>query len=95
VSFEDEGRERGRFEVPKANIQNFMNPIDIIAEYYDPASKAYKILIRHGKQVAQKALGIAENNAALRPDKRFLENAAIWRKKWSENIGFQPGKINA
>ena len=67
-----------------------MNPRDIIAEYYNPNSKAFEILIRHGKQLAQKALSIAENNTALKPDKDFLENAAIWRKKWSGNIGFQP-----
>ncbi len=54
-----------------------MNPIDIITEYYNPNSKAFKILIRHGKQVAQKALSIAENNAALQPDREFLENAAM------------------
>ncbi len=63
--------------MPKTNIQNFMKPIDIIAEYYDPDSKAFEILIRHGKQVAQKALRIAENNPALQSDKCFLENAAL------------------
>ena len=54
-----------------------MNPTDIIAEYYDPESKAFEILIRHGMQVAQKALRIAENNAALKANKSFLENAAM------------------
>ena len=54
-----------------------MNPLDIIAEYYDPASKAFEILMRHGRQVAHKALSIAQNNAALQPDKDFLENAAM------------------
>jgi uncharacterized protein len=54
-----------------------MNPIDIIAEYFDPASKAFETLIQHGKQVAQKALACAEKVAALKPDKRFLEDAAM------------------
>lgn len=54
-----------------------MNPIDIIAEYYDPTSKAFETLIQHGKQVAQKALACAEKVAALKPDKRFLEDAAM------------------
>ena len=54
-----------------------MNPINIIAEYYTPDSKAFEILIRHGKQVAQKALRIAENNPALQSNKSFLENAAM------------------
>jgi uncharacterized protein len=54
-----------------------MNPIDIIAEYYDPSSKTFELLIRHGKQVAQKALAIAENVASLQPDKDFLQKAAM------------------
>lgn len=31
-------------------ITERMNPLDIIAEYYDPNSKAFEILIRHGMQ---------------------------------------------
>ena len=54
-----------------------MNPLDIIAEYYDPNSKAFDILIRHGRQVAQKALVIAENVSSLKPDQGFIENAAM------------------
>ena len=54
-----------------------MNPLDIIAEYYDPNSKTFETLIQHGKQVAQKALACAEKVAALKPDKDFLENAAM------------------
>ena len=54
-----------------------MNPLDIIAEYYDPKSKAFDILIRHGRQVAQKALEIAERASSLNPDKNFIESAAI------------------
>lgn len=54
-----------------------MNPIDIIAEYYDPTSKAFEILVQHGKQVAQKALICAEKVAALKPNKDFLEKAAM------------------
>ncbi len=54
-----------------------MNPLDIIAEYYDPTSKAFETLIQHGKQVAQKALTCAAKVAALKPDNVFLENAAM------------------
>jgi len=54
-----------------------MNPLDIIAEYYDPSSKAFEILIQHGKQVAQKALNIAHNVPHIRPDPEFLKKAAM------------------
>jgi uncharacterized protein len=54
-----------------------MNPIEIIAEYYAPTSKAFETLIQHGKQVAQKALACAGKVAALKPDHVFLENAAM------------------
>ena len=54
-----------------------MNPLDIISEYYKPSSKAFEILVRHGKQVAQKALNIANNVPDLRPNQEFIENAAM------------------
>jgi uncharacterized protein len=54
-----------------------MNALDIIVEYYDPKSKAFEILIRHGRQVAQKALDIAQRVSSLNPDKSFIENAAM------------------
>ena len=31
-----------------------MNPIDFLAQYYDLRSKAFKILLEHGKQVAKR-----------------------------------------
>jgi len=34
--------------------QPVVNPIEIIAEFYGPGSMAYKLLLRHGRQVAQK-----------------------------------------
>ena len=54
-----------------------MNPVDIIAEYYDPSSKAFEILVRHGKQVAQKALTCAQKVSALQPEMNFPEKAAM------------------
>jgi uncharacterized protein len=53
-----------------------MNPIDIITRYYEQNSRAYEILIRHGRQVANKALEIADRVAHLKPDLRFIEEAA-------------------
>jgi uncharacterized protein len=53
-----------------------MNPIKIITQYYETDSKAYNILIKHGRQVAHKALEIADRVAHLKPDQTFLEQAA-------------------
>lgn len=54
-----------------------MNPIDILAEYYKPGSKAFNILVAHGEQVARKALAAAERACHLKPDLEFIENAAM------------------
>lgn len=54
-----------------------MNPIDIIQKYYDPDSKAYLFLIRHGRLVAKKALEIADRVRHLNPDITFIEEAAL------------------
>ncbi|UCH22354.1 MAG: HD domain-containing protein [Deltaproteobacteria bacterium] len=53
-----------------------MNPIEIITRYYEKDSRAYKILITHGRQVADKALEIAGRVAHLKSDLRFIEEAA-------------------
>ena len=53
-----------------------MNPIEIITRYYETDSRAYNILIKHGCQVADKALEIADRVAHLKPDLTFLEQAA-------------------
>jgi len=54
-----------------------MNPLGILAEYYDRNSKAFKILVEHGKQVADKAFQAAGRIADLKPDLEFIENAAM------------------
>jgi uncharacterized protein len=54
-----------------------MNPIDILAEYYDPQSRAFEILVEHGKQVARKAVKAAQNVCDLKPDFAFIETAAM------------------
>ena len=54
-----------------------MNPIEIINQYYERDSRAYKILITHGRQVAKRALEIAGRLAHLEPDRVFLEQAAL------------------
>lgn len=54
-----------------------MNPIEIISEFYSPGSMAFEILVRHGSQVAGKALHIAERLTDLNPDRAFIEQAAM------------------
>ena len=53
-----------------------MEPIEIITRYYEQDSKAYNILIKHGRQVANKALAIANRLAHLKPDQTFLKQAS-------------------
>jgi uncharacterized protein len=54
-----------------------MNPIDIIAEFYDRDSTTYKLLIQHGRQVAQKALDIAKRMPHINLDRKFIKEAAV------------------
>jgi uncharacterized protein len=53
-----------------------MDPIEIITRYYETDSKAYNILIKHGRQVANKALEIADRVAHLNPNLLFIEESA-------------------
>lgn len=54
-----------------------MNPIDIIAEFYAPGSKSYQILIKHGQQVANKAINVAKSVPHLKPNLNFIKEAAM------------------
>jgi len=54
-----------------------MDPIDILAKFYDPRSKTFEILVQHGQQVAQKALSAAGKVAHLQPDLDFIRKAAM------------------
>ncbi len=54
-----------------------MDPIEILERYYDPNSKAFKILVAHGRQVAGKALALAQRVPGLTPDPAFIEAAAM------------------
>ena len=54
-----------------------MNPIELLEQYYDSNSKTYKILVEHGKQVAQKALAAAQRVPELKPDLEFINTAAM------------------
>lgn len=54
-----------------------MEPENILKQFYDSSSKTYEILIRHGKNVANKALQAAEKVAELNPDIEFIKQAAM------------------
>lgn len=54
-----------------------MNSIDLLAQYYDPQSRTFNILVEHGKQVAQKALAAARKVPELKPDLEFINTAAM------------------
>ncbi len=54
-----------------------MNAIELLEEYYDSNSKAFEILVAHGKQVANKALAAAGRVPELKPDLDFIETAAM------------------
>lgn len=49
----------------------------MIEKYYEPDSKAYRFLIHHCKLVASKALQVAERIKELKPNTKFLEEAAM------------------
>ena len=53
-----------------------MNSIELIERYYDKNSRAYQILVAHGRKVADKARAAAEQVPALKPDLDFIEAAA-------------------
>jgi uncharacterized protein len=54
-----------------------MKPLELLAEFYDTNSRAFKILVAHGRQVTQKARAAAATVAALKPDLEFIETAAM------------------
>ena len=54
-----------------------MEPIKLLEQYYDSNSKAFKILVEHGRQVADKAREAAKNVSRLKPDLEFIETAAM------------------
>jgi uncharacterized protein len=54
-----------------------MNPIELLKQYYHSNSKALKILVEHGRQVAKKARLAAKKVHRLKPDLEFIEAAAM------------------
>jgi putative nucleotidyltransferase with HDIG domain len=54
-----------------------MNPADIIANYYDVGSDAYRILMAHSRDVTDKALAIARAHPEMNLDTDFIREAAM------------------
>ena len=54
-----------------------MNPLEIIAKFYEPGSKSHRILVKHGRQVANKAIDIAKKVPNLKPNLNFINEAAM------------------
>jgi uncharacterized protein len=56
---------------------NAIDPLRILRAYYPPGSVTYAILVRHGEQVAAKALAVADHLESVTVDKTFLHEAAM------------------
>ena len=54
-----------------------MDPVEIIGRHYAPASKSHRILLEHGRLVAEKALAAAARVPHLAPDLAFVKSAAL------------------
>ena len=54
-----------------------MNPIEIIQKYYPIESEAYKILVKHSRDVADKAILIGRMHPEMGLDLQFVEEAAM------------------
>ena len=54
-----------------------MNSLEIIAEFYEPGSESFQILVKHGQQVANKAIDVAKRVPHLKPNLNFINEAAL------------------
>lgn len=54
-----------------------MNLLDIIATYYPVESDGYRILVKHSRSVADKALSLARLHPEMNLDLPFIEEAAM------------------
>ena len=54
-----------------------MDPLRLIGSYYRPGSRVHDLLVSHSRSVARKALAVADRVPHLRPDRRFLWEAAM------------------
>jgi len=59
------------------NIESKINPFKIIEKYYTADTELYYILVKHSKQVRDKALKIAANHPELKLDIGFIAEASM------------------
>ena len=55
-----------------------MDPVNIISQYYEYSTRAYEIMIQHGRKVAQKAVAVSRKVINLSPDINFIIEAAMF-----------------
>lgn len=55
-----------------------MNPLDIIHKYYPEDNELRRLLIRHSRDVADKALRIVDTHPELHLDRDFVEAGACF-----------------
>lgn len=60
-----------------SNGFNDIKSVDILSRYYEPGSELFRILVEHGRQVAEKARKAAEHVPHLNPDLGFIHEAAM------------------
>ena len=54
-----------------------MNPLAIIEKFYVPGTELYTVLVEHSRIVTEKSLEIAGRLIHLKPDRKFIEKAAM------------------
>ena len=54
-----------------------LNCIEIIEKFYLPKTLLYNITVKHGLQVAEKAIAVADRLAHLKPDRNFIYESAM------------------
>jgi uncharacterized protein len=54
-----------------------MDALKIIEKYYDTQSEMYRIIVKHSRNVADKALAIAKSHPEMNFDLDFIEEAAM------------------
>jgi uncharacterized protein len=54
-----------------------MTPLEIIKKYYQPGSRALRVLVEHGEAVRRKACETAFRVRHLGPDEAFIAEAAL------------------
>ncbi len=63
--------------MPFMSEEQRIDPLEIIAHYYESGSEAYNILVTHSEKVAHKAVAILDAHPEWEIDRRFVYEAAM------------------